>query len=270
MIEFGIGDFSITKLCGYQRTIVGLVLRLPNKPKKRNVLPGSCSHRSYLKAGVPQGSILGPLLFRIFITGIVNDINSNIILFADDTGLYIIVDTPQNTASVMNNDLSKIKIWATKWLVTFNPAKSKSLLITRRRADLRQPQLILNNQPIENVTPYKHLGLVLSNDGTWHKHIELITSKAWSRINVMRKLKFQFDRKTLEVIHFTFKRPILEYADVVWNNCTQFDQTEIEKVQLEAGRIVSGITKLVSLASLYNELGWEAEEIINLFFFFTK
>ena len=73
----------------------------------------------------------------------------------------------------------------------------------------------------------------------------------------MRKLKFQFDRKALEIIYFTFIRPILEYADVVWDNCTQFDQTEIEKVQLEAGRIVSATTKLVSLASLYNELGWE-------------
>ena len=87
----------------------------------------------------------------------------------------------------------------------------------------------------------------------------------------MRKLKFQFDRKTLEIIYFTFIRPILEYADVVWDNCTQFDQTEIEKVQLEAGRIVSGTTKLVSLASLYNELGWESlaldEENINLLFF---
>ena len=225
--------------------------------RQRVVLPGSCSDWSYLKAGVPQGSILGPLLFLIFINDIVNDINSNIRLFADDTSLYIIVDTPQNTASVMNNDLSKINTWATKWLVTFNPAKSESLLITRRRTDLQHPQLILNNQSIENVTSHKHLGLVLSNDGTWHNHIELITSKAWARINIMRKLKFQFDRKTLEIIYFTFIRPILEYADVVWDNCTQFDQTEIEKVQREAGRIVSGTTKLVSLASLYNELGWE-------------
>ena len=117
--------------------------------------------------------------------------------------------------------------------------------------------LILNNQPIVNVTSHKHLGLVLSNNWTWHNHIELITSKAWSRINIMRKLKFQFDRKSLEIIYFTFMWPILEYADVVWDNCTQFNQTELEKVQLKAGRIVSGTTKLVPLASLYNELGCE-------------
>ena len=139
--------------------------------------------------------MIGPLVFLIFINDIVNDINSNIRLFADDTSLYIIVDTPQNTASVMNNDLSKINIWATKWLVTFNPAKSDSLLITRRRTatSSTNPKY---NQPIENVTSHKHLGLVLSNDGTWHNHIELITSKARLRINIICKLKFQFDRKT--------------------------------------------------------------------------
>ena len=97
----------------------------------------------------------------------------------------------------------------------------------------------------------------MSNYGTWHNHIELIKTKAWSSINMMYKLKFQFDCKTLEIIYFTFIRPLLECADVVWDNCTPFDQTESEKVQLEADRIVSGTTKLVSLASLFNELGWE-------------
>ena len=76
--------------------------------RQRVVLPGSCSDWSYLKVGISQGSILGPLLLLIFINGSVNDIHSNIRLFADNTSLYIFVDTPQNTASTMNNDLSKI------------------------------------------------------------------------------------------------------------------------------------------------------------------
>ena len=160
------------------------------------VLPGSFSDWSYLKAGISQGLILSPLLFLIFI----NDINSNTRLFADDNSLYIIIDTPQKILHLL---------WTTAFQ-NLNPAKSESLLITRRRANLRHSQMILNNQPIENVTSHKHLSLVLSNDGIWHNHIELITSKAWSRINIMRKLKFQFDRKTLEILYFTFIRPILE------------------------------------------------------------
>ena len=73
----------------------------------------------------------------------------------------------------------------------------------------------------------------------------------------MRKLKFKLDRRALEIIYFTFIRPILEYACVIFDNCTQYELNDIEKVQLEAARIVSGTTKLVSLALLYEELGWE-------------
>ena len=61
----------------------------------------------------------------------------------------------------------------------------------------------------------------------------------------MRKLKFKLDRKSFQIIYFTFIRPILEYADVVWNNCTQYEVNELEKIQNEAARIVTGATKLV-------------------------
>ena len=87
---------------------------------------------------------------------------------------------------------------------------------------------------------------------------EYIKSKAWTRINVMRKLKFKLDRQSLQIIYFTFIRPILEYADVVWNNCTQYEVNDIEKIQIEAARIVTGATELVSINSLTNETGWES------------
>ena len=198
-------------------------------------------------------------MFLIFINDIVSDIETNIRLFADDTSLYIIVETPQSAARKLNNDLSKIKAWASKWLVSFNPSKSESLLISRKRSNINHPDLRMDNNIIQEVNSHKHLGLTFSNDGTWHEHISNITSKAWTRINVMRKLKFKLDRRALEIIYFTFIRPILEYACVIFDNCTQYELNDIEKVQLEAARIVSGTTKLVSLALalLYQELGWE-------------
>ena len=74
----------------------------------------------------------------------------------------------------------------------------------------------------------------------------------------MRKLKFVLNRKALQTVYFTFIRPILEYADITWDNCTQYERDEYDKIQLEAVRIVSGTTKLVSPASLCTELGWES------------
>lgn len=76
----------------------------------------------------------------------------------------------------------------------------------------------------------------------------------------MRKLKFELDRKSLETIYFTFIRPLLEYGDVIWDNCTQYEKQELDKIQIEAARIVTGTTKLISIQSLYEEIKWETLE----------
>ncbi len=93
--------------------------------KQRVVYSNSSSDWSSLNAGVPQGSILGPLLFLIFINDIVQEIKSNIRLFADDTSLYIVVEDPVTSSVTLNADLTTIHNWSDKWLVTFNPSKLK-------------------------------------------------------------------------------------------------------------------------------------------------
>lgn len=89
----------------------------------------------------------------------------------------------------------------------------------------------------------------------------------------MRKLKFLLDRKSLETIYISFIRPVIEYADIIWDNCMQNDKQELEKIQLEAARISTGATKLISGQKLYEETGWEPLEIrrknIN-WLYFTK
>ena len=113
-------------------------------------------------------------------------------------------------------------------------------------------------QQVTEVTNHKHLGLYFSSKGTWHEHIEYIKKKAWQRIYIMRRCKFLLDRKSLQTIYFSFIRPLLEYADVVWSNCTQYEAQELELIQNEAARIVTGATRLVSINSLLTETGWES------------
>ena len=123
---------------------------------------------------MPQGSILGPLLFLLFINDIVVDIGSNIHLFADDTSLYMVVDNPDTARELLNLDINKIMTWAKKWLVTFNPVKTESLLITRKLNRPIHPPLLMEIQQITETDSHKHLGIYLSSDCTWHKHIDLL------------------------------------------------------------------------------------------------
>ena len=136
-----------------------------------------------------QSSILGPLLFLIYINDIVVEIYSSIRLFADDTSLYIIVDNPQHAANLLNADLAKIHVWASRWLVSFNPSKSESMTLSRKQNKHLHPPLNMAQLNINEVTSHKHLGLIFSDDGSWHEYIDHVMVKSWFTLNIMRKLK---------------------------------------------------------------------------------
>ena len=177
---------------------------------QRVLLPGGVSALSLVQAGVPQGSILGPFLFLVYINDIVDDIQANINLFADDTSLSMIVDNPDEVERVLQSDIDKINQWAQKWLVKFNPSKSESLVISRKRSKPNHPDLFMSNIEIPSVTSHKHLGFFLSNDGSWDIHVSKSIEKAWKRIGIMRHFKTRLDRFSLQTIYFSFIRPILE------------------------------------------------------------
>jgi hypothetical protein len=101
--------------------------------RQRVVLTDAKSSWGVLEAGVPQGTILGLLLFLIYVNDIVIDLQSNVKLFADDTSLYLVIENLQVADRQLQSDIQKITAWADKWLVNFNPSKSESLIISRKR-----------------------------------------------------------------------------------------------------------------------------------------
>ena len=109
----------------------------------------------------------------------------------------------------------------------------------------------MSNTDIPSVISHKHLSIFLSKDGSWDFHIGKSIDRAWKRIGVMRLL----DRLSLQIIYFSFIRPISEYGDVIWDNLSQEMKDQLDKVQNEAARIVTGCTKLVSIVDLYHESG---------------
>ena len=165
--------------------------------KQRLVINGKESSWKTVNAGVRQRSILSPSLFPMFINDIVDEVNCPIKLYADNISIYAIVDKPLITSLSLNSNLQKVQNWSNRWLVNFNPKKIESMIISRKVEPQFHPPLYFNNVPITNVATHTLLGLTFSNDGSWTTHVNEIMTKVSSRLNIIRKLKFKVDRKSL-------------------------------------------------------------------------
>ena len=227
---------------------------LTNRKQKVTIKSCASTIKSIL-AGVPQGSVLGPLLFLVYINDIAKQLLSLTRLFADDSSLFYAAARLSDIAGIINHDLIMLSNWAIQWLVKFNPLKTEAVLFTLKYFEAF-PQLIFDNTPIKFVEDHKHLGITFSQNGQWHTHIEQIANTASKILGIMRKLKYTLSRNALNQIYLYHLLPIIEYASLVWDGCTQQDSNTLQKIQNEAARIVTGLTRSVSLVKLYNECGW--------------
>lgn len=134
--------------------------------KQRVVLSGVASDWTFRHAGVPQGSILRPLLFFLYISDIVVDKVLKIRLFADGTTLFIVVDDLVIAAACINTDLGRITQWAATWLVTFNSPKTKFILVSRKLSRNHLPPLFMQNVQIAEAHSHEHLGIIFSRDSS--------------------------------------------------------------------------------------------------------
>ena len=197
--------------------------------RKQSVIVNTVMSRA-INACVPQGSVLGPLLFLVY----VNDITENLLSisrrFADDTSLSCSSTHIPDIQGISNHDLIIISQWAKQWLVTFNPSKTIAVLFSNRNVQI--PYLLFDNVQIQFVDYHKHLGLTFSSNGKWHDHINNISKSASKLLGMMRSLKLRLKREPLNQISISFFRPILEYASAVWDNCTMKEKETLEKFKL--------------------------------------
>ena len=161
-----------------QNGISGQLLKLfqnyLNNRKQRVVINGFQADYSNIESGVPQGSVLGPLLFLIYINDLERNIKSNVNFFADDTMFFSIINDPILSASELNHDLNVINQWAYQWKMEFNPDPNKQateLLFSCKRNSPNHPSLFFNDTVVPKVTEQKYLGLILDSKLSFERHI---------------------------------------------------------------------------------------------------
>lgn len=223
--------------------------------KQAVVIKGEISEYSLVSAGVPQGSVLGPILFLIYINDIITDIQSTIKLFADDTSMYSFINNPTDQAFILNSDLAKINDWSKKWKVNFNQTKTE-LMVLSRTPNVNLPPLYFDNTTLEPTSNHKHLGVILQNDCKWDLHINAIITKCRPLVNCLRTFKYRLSRKALENLYKSYILPHFDYADVLWDNCTIAQSEELEALHLDALRTIIGSVRGTSHEKLYSESGF--------------
>ena len=229
---------------------------------QRVVLNGQSSSWRPVLAGVPQGSILGPLLFLIYINDLPNGLKSNAKLFADDTSLFSIVNDKNESANVLNNDLSLISKWAYDWKMLFNPDPKKpaqEVIFSRKKQFQSHPTIKLNNIPVERASSQKHLGLILDEKLNFKQHIDNAILKIEKGISVIRKLRHSLPRESLITIYKAFLRPLIDYGDIIYDQPQNESFCEkLESVQYKAALAITGAIKGTSREKIYLELGLES------------
>ena len=208
-----------------------------SKRFQRVVLNGKHSDWKETNAGVPQGSILGPLLFLIFINDIVDDLNSEPFLYADDTSLMKPLKSNTCIADVVdiNKDIQNISDWADQWRVTFNAAKTEYMIISKKTIRPQPLQIYFNDTQINQVRNHCHLGIWFSDTMSWEKHISETIKKTTIPVNLLKRMSRQVDRQTKLCIYTSYIRPLLEYNASIFSGNLSNDQIHtLEQVQRQA------------------------------------
>ena len=210
-------------------------------------------------SGVPQGSVLGPTLFLMYINDTVGDIKSNIRLFADDTIMYRQVVSPADHL-ILQQDLDRLTSWACLWQMEFNVKKCYHISLTNKRAVVMLPYY-MHGQVLEHVTSYDYLGVRLTSKLNWKEHCDKISNKANRSLGLVKRTLKPCTPEVKERAYKALIRPLLEYASAAWNPHTNRDTETIEKVQRRAARFVAhDYKRSTNSQDLVNQLGWDSLE----------
>ena len=191
-----------------------------------------------ITSGVPQGSVLGPLLFVIYITDLPDGLLNTFKMYADDSKVIAEVEDT-NSESKLQKDINKIKDWCDKWSMSLNGKKCKVMHFGKKNPE--KDYFIGNGNErvlLGKTEAEKDLGVIIENNGKSSKQIQSAVSRANSVLGRMRKTFQFFNIRLFKIIYPTYIRPHLEFASAVWNSMNKADIKKLEGIQKRATKMV--------------------------------
>ena len=200
------------------------------------IVNGKTSEWVKVKSGVPEGALLAPLLFSMFINDLPTVVvSSKCIMYADDVKIYRQISSTAD-CEPLQADLSNLCKWSADWQLTLNPQKCVAFTITLKQTPVLHTYCI-NSSPLQRVTEVRDLGVILDSKLTFSAHIDSMVTKGNRALGLLiRSFKTglprqKFDRKALLVAYYANVRSILEYGSVVWSGAAKTHLKRLERVQ---------------------------------------
>lgn len=224
------------------------------------VIEGISSDSVHVESGVPQGTVMGPLLFLLYINDLPRNVNSQVRLFADDCLLYRAIRGPDDQLQ-LQRDLQSLGDWASTWGMSFNPNKCYIMTITAKKS---QPVYLYTmiGCVLSKVSDITYLGITITDNLQWETHITGLTAKANRTLGFLRRNLRNCPRQLRQLAYFSLVRSRLEYAATIWDPHLAKDITRVEAVQRRAARFVMNDHKRCSsVSTMLKTLDWNQLDI---------
>ena len=219
---------------------------LSNRRQKVSV-NGKESGWGEVTSGIPQGSVLGPLLFVLFINDMPDNVISNIFLFADDTKIFNEV-TEETGIKVLQEDINRLENWAKIWKLSFHPKKCKVLGIGRKQRDKNKYKM--GGKDLEHSNAEKDIGVIIDEKLNFREHMNSKIKKANSIVGIIRRSFITLGGKDMTKLFNTMVRPHLEYCNSVWKPNKKMDMASIEAVLNRTTKMIPKIGHLDQIERL--------------------
>ena len=210
--------------------------------------------------GVPQGSILGPLLFLVYINDLCNVLElCGTSMYADDTAVFYFGEDSDEVRLSLQHDMQSISHWMYQNRLSLNVKKTKMMIIgSRQRLRMIPPFTVsLNNERVELVNKFKYLGVILDEFLCFDKHIDHVVDKTTTKLGMLYKTRWLFDLETTQMLYSALISPYFDLGNTVYRVAAQYQLQRLQVIQNAAARLILLADSSMSTYDLHENLNWD-------------